>query len=196
MSINTDQLVEEVTYNGVKLKTVAEAKYEELKKNYLPFSGGTMTGPIDMNGQSLNGLSEPTSDNQSATKKYVDTKVKDYIPLSGGTMTGVLNVQTPTEDNNATTKKYVDSNKTKAGDVTTSIIIKLLSSGWSDNTQTVTATGVTTTNNVIVAPVPDSFSNYSKAVVRCTSQANNSLTFACDKTPSGDLSVNVMIVKM
>ena len=40
--------------------------------NYLPKSGGTMTGPINMNGQKVSGLAEPTQDNDAATKKYVD----------------------------------------------------------------------------------------------------------------------------
>lgn len=38
----------------------------------LPIAGGTMQGPINMNRQTLNGLSNPTSDTQPATKKYAD----------------------------------------------------------------------------------------------------------------------------
>lgn len=39
----------------------------------LALSGGTMEGPVNMNGQSITGLNEPTSDTQPATKKYADT---------------------------------------------------------------------------------------------------------------------------
>lgn len=38
----------------------------------LALSGGTMEGPINMNGHTINGLNEPTSDMQPATKKYAD----------------------------------------------------------------------------------------------------------------------------
>lgn len=40
--------------------------------NALPIGGGTMEGPINMNGQSLSGLNAPTADNQAATKGYAD----------------------------------------------------------------------------------------------------------------------------
>ena len=39
----------------------------------LPATGGDMTGPINMNGQSLSGLNPPTQDTEAATKGYVDT---------------------------------------------------------------------------------------------------------------------------
>ena len=38
----------------------------------LPTTGGDMTGPINMNGQTLSGLNSPTEDAQAATKGYVD----------------------------------------------------------------------------------------------------------------------------
>lgn len=39
----------------------------------LPVSGGDMTGPINMNGQPISGLNDPTEDTQAARKWYVDT---------------------------------------------------------------------------------------------------------------------------
>ena len=43
----------------------------------LPVPGGTMEGPINMNGQSLSGLNAPTVDDEAATKGYVDTNKVD-----------------------------------------------------------------------------------------------------------------------
>lgn len=40
-------------------------------------TGAVMEGPINMNGQALSGLKEPTSDNDAATKKYADD-IKEY----------------------------------------------------------------------------------------------------------------------
>lgn len=54
-------------------------------------SGGTMTGPINMNGQQLSGLNAPTSEDQAANKGYVDaikTIAENALPKSGGTVTG------------------------------------------------------------------------------------------------------------
>ncbi len=39
----------------------------------LPSSGGTMTGALNMNGQKLTGLNAPSTDDEVATKGYVDT---------------------------------------------------------------------------------------------------------------------------
>ena len=40
----------------------------------LPITGGTMQGTINMNGQSLGGLNDPTEPDQAARKSYVDAK--------------------------------------------------------------------------------------------------------------------------
>lgn len=83
--------------------------------NYLPKSGGTMTGALTLNGA-------PTANLHAATKKYTDdivssaktelnTKIGNYLPKSGGTMTGALTLNgVPTADLHAATKKYVDDN--------------------------------------------------------------------------------------
>lgn len=48
----------------------------------LAVSGGEMTGPINMNGQSLSGLNAPTKDTEPATKRYVDDGFlhSDWLP--------------------------------------------------------------------------------------------------------------------
>lgn len=67
--------------------------------------GGTMEGPLQMNGQKINGLNNPADGSEPVTKNYGDTH---YLQKSGGTMTGALNVLEPTENANPATKKYVD----------------------------------------------------------------------------------------
>lgn len=79
----------------------------------LPTTGGTMTGGIDMNGQTLEGLNAPTSNNQAATKEYADK----MLPKTGGAMTGqiamgsnkITGLGEPTENADAASKGYVDS---------------------------------------------------------------------------------------
>lgn len=68
---------------------------------YLSQEGGTMTGSINMSGNSITNLKPPVNDGDAAPKGYV-------LPISGGAMTGALEVLEPTVDSNPATKKYVD----------------------------------------------------------------------------------------
>ncbi|HWP80342.1 MAG TPA: hypothetical protein VN446_06825 [Candidatus Acidoferrum sp.] len=70
----------------------------------------------------------------------------------------------------------------------------LTAAGWSGGTQTVTASGVTATNTVFVAPAPADQETYTEAGVRCTAQGANTLTFACETAPAGDIDVGVVIL--
>lgn len=51
--------------------------------NYLPISGGSLTGPLQLGG-------DPVGAGQAATKHYVDGAVSQALPLSGGVVTGTL----------------------------------------------------------------------------------------------------------
>lgn len=96
------------------------------------------------------------------------------------------NVITPTQDADAANKAYVDSGDFKS--TTASLTV----TGWSSNSQTVTVSGITASNIVIVSPAPMSYSEYSVCGVYCSAQATNSLTFTCSETPSGALTVNIL----
>ena len=101
---------------------------ENIKSDYLPLAGGTMTGPIDMNGQTIDSLPEPTEPDRAANKQYVDTgdtklqeQVNAKLPKSGGTMTGaimmnnqaVTGLPTPANPTDAVTKEYADDLKSQ-----------------------------------------------------------------------------------
>ena len=81
-----------------------------------------------------------------------------------------------------------------SGGGSTALSLTLAAANWSNNTITVTATGVTASNNVIVSPAPASQSAYTTAGVMCTAQASDSLTFTCTTTPSSDLTVTILII--
>lgn len=78
----------------------------------LAVSGGGMTGGINMNGQPISGLNDPTEDTHAARKSYVDK----MLPKTGGAMTGAINMGTnritdlgtPTANTDAATKGYAD----------------------------------------------------------------------------------------
>ena len=120
-------------FNSAMLGVDAAVKAvaDSVEAGGLPVTGGTMQGNIDMGNHSITSVQEvvllgsPTTDNQAATKKYVDDAVANvptptggitqeqadarYVQLAGGTMTGVLTLSgAPTSDLQASTKKYVD----------------------------------------------------------------------------------------
>jgi len=82
----------------------------------LPLAGGTMTGDINLDSNSLTNLAAPSGVNDATTKTYVDTADALKLNLSGGTMSGdinadsnkVTNLATPTATGDATSKSYVD----------------------------------------------------------------------------------------
>ena len=74
------------------------------------------------------------------------------------------------------------------------ITVTLTVEGWSTDAQTVTATGVTASNTVIVSPVPSAMSDYVGGGIVCTAQGANTLTFECGITPTSAIDVNVVIV--
>lgn len=70
----------------------------------------------------------------------------------------------------------------------------LTSSGWASNKQTVSVSGVTASNHLVIAPAAASYVAYAESVVRCTAQASGSLTFQCEEAPTANLTVNILIV--
>ena len=70
-----------------------------------------------------------------------------------------------------------------------------LTTTWSSNQQSVTVSGVTTSNTIIVTPAPASYDAYCEAGIYCSAQAANSLTFKCSTVPASSLTVNIMILE-
>ena len=58
--------------NGVAPDSDGNVALDAASIKALPLAGGTMAGAINMNGQALSGLNEPTASDQAANKGYVD----------------------------------------------------------------------------------------------------------------------------
>ena len=112
--------------------TAAEAALDAAKLN---LAGGTMSGNISMNGQSITNLSVPTNGGDATRKSYVDEQDALKLSLTGGIMSGsvdmwqnsisnlflenvrgidmngnsITNVLEPTLPFDATNKGYVDA---------------------------------------------------------------------------------------
>ena len=72
--------------------------------------------------------------------------------------------------------------------------VTLSTTGWSNNEQTVSVSGVTESNSIIVGPSPTSQEAWAKAGAKCTAQAADSLTFTCKTVPTVDLTGYVIIL--
>ena len=69
----------------------------------------------------------------------------------------------------------------------------IATSAWSGTTATVNVTGVTASNDVIVAPAPASISAWASAGIYCSAQGAGTLTFVCSTAPSESVTANVMV---
>jgi hypothetical protein len=69
----------------------------------------------------------------------------------------------------------------------------LTTAGWAANMQTVTVSGVTSSNNIMVSPTPASFNDWSTSGTYASAQNTNSITFYCGVTPLVNLSFTVLI---
>ncbi len=72
--------------------------------------------------------------------------------------------------------------------------VSLPVSGWSSKQQTVSVSGVTASNVVIVTASPESYEHYNECAVRCSAQEDGKLTFSCTDTPTSALTANVLIL--
>lgn len=77
----------------------------------------------------------------------------------------------------------------------TNLTATLVAADWSSNTQTVTVSGVTSTNTVIISAAPASIGDYLNAGIMCTAQSTDSLTFVCNTVPTNNITLNIAILK-
>ena len=64
-------------------KSYVDQSIAELTQSLLTASGGTLSGPLYLNG-------DPTQTKQAATKHYVDAEFANAVPMSGAALTGPL----------------------------------------------------------------------------------------------------------
>ena len=94
-------------------------------------------------------------------------------------------------------KDYVDT-KVNSGDSYTKVTATFDGLAWDSQsdgsyTQTLTVSGVTATNNILVAPASDSVNTYEAMRCYAISQAANSITFKCYKPQDVSVSVDIVI---
>lgn len=107
------------------------------------------------------------------------------------------NLSDPLSDGDAVPKSYLERyvaglDLQKKHSATTAL---LKAKEWSSNhIQSVTVTGVTTDNTVILSSAPASREIYRDCYIQCDGQVSNGLVFSCDDIPEEDVTVNVIIL--
>lgn len=93
---NGEYTLQEDDFDCYQSFNAALEKTNENVANRLLLSGGTMSGTIDMGGNSITNLLDPKSNNDAASKKYVDDSISKcaevFLPTAGGTMAGDINM--------------------------------------------------------------------------------------------------------
>ena len=172
---------------------------------FLPLTGGTVTGSLTIEavsalfalmssdgGASLGMMSNSLLGNIITHTGALQINASDGSDVSFGEST-LKDIGDPADDTDAATKGYVDALKPKA------VTITLTAAGWSDNTQTVTVSGVSADETAqLIQPVPSAASQaaYIEAGILCTGQAEGSLTFTAETAPTEDLTVYVVITEV
>lgn len=149
-----------------------------------------------------------------AVAQAVDSDLQGYMPLSGGKFTGNVTgqyftgtwLQTTTSGNLSSTPdkfcvldnagwiyyRTLDQMRSDVGPK--SAKITLSASKWSQNKQSVSVSGVSADEAkqaIYICPAMANIDAFKRAGILCITQAEGSLTFQCDETPSDDLIVYV-----
>lgn len=157
-----------------------------LKKND-SFSGYT-TSNTEVSGYTYIALGNSTATSTAGGKRgelrLFGTGI-NYTAISPGAPTATRTITLPDASGTVALTSDITSHSTQTATLTTT---------WTSNQQTVTVSGVTSSNYVVVSPAPASYDDYCEAGIYCSAQDTNSLTFKCDTAPSSSLTVNVMII--
>lgn len=119
------------------------------------------------------------------------------IDASGKLMDGSVTARLFANDavqENAIKNGAVTSAKLAADAKSKGVAVTLAAASWSNKTQTVSVTGVTANNNVLVAAAPASREAWNDAEIYCSAQASGSLTFTCGSVPAENITANVVIL--
>lgn len=201
--------------------TVAGASYSDVPAVSLPKTGGGTATFYDQDsltnvfaakdhthGNITNAGALQTSDITIASgDKLVVTDASDSnkvartsIAFDGSTTTQALTKKGTWETFLTSAPVSSVNGQTGAVSLTIPTITKttatLSASSWNSTskTQSVTVSGVTSSNTVIVTPAPSDIATWAAGGVRCTAQASNSLTFTADTNPTAAITVNVVIL--
>ena len=152
------------------------------------YAGQFKTAKIALNGQYIDDGSTPVA---STIKFSADRLIVDGADLSIGNNNPGTSGQVLTSQGAGQPPIWAAGGGGSGASSTTATIA---TADWSSQTATVSVTGVTSSNIVIVSPDPTCASDWAAAGVLCTAQGSGTLTFTCSTTPTASLTANVVVM--
>lgn len=122
--------------------------------------------------------------------KVKESNVGGFVTFWAGTQAQYNALQT--KDKNCI---YVITDAPESDMGYSAATVTLKAGSWSSKRQSVSVSGVTTDNLVIVSPSPAKANRtaYAEYGIACIEQSAGVLTFECNEVPSGAISVNVAV---
>ena len=124
-------------------------------------------------------------------KRTLWSKIKSVL---GNAFAEAGHTHTPSNIGAASSDHTYTLSSLDAAPASVAVTALLYADNWERNLQAVSASGVTESNNIIVSPHPDYYSEYTAANIRAVSQSNGNVEFECDTVPSGLVEVSILIV--
>ena len=146
--------------NNVSPDSDGNVKLTAADVGALPSSGGDMTGAINMNGQKISGLNDPTESTEAARKGYVDGAVKKAAPrnlLDNSDFTNPVNQRGLTNYTKTADTGYTIDRWIKRGDTNTPLTV-------SDGCVSLTRTSDTAYTAIKQELDPDRYTHAGKTV--------------------------------
>lgn len=129
---------------------------------------------------------------------FVGSNIGESINLNT-TASQVLLDNSETFDGNISVQSGMEYLASQISDIQNnkpfSTVLTLASTNWNSNSQSISAPGVTASNDIILCPITSSQEEYMDCDVTCISQSTDLLTFECANVPENDLFVNVIILQ-
>ncbi len=122
----------------------------------------------------------------SLTGKIMDFFVDKAMTIPAFPRTKVKAVS---DDNNVGLNVLLDNKQDKVIAKT----ISLPGAKWSGMVQSVNVSNITEDSIVIINPTSQSYYSYRDSGVYCSAQSDQTLTFTCNKVPTSELSVSILI---
>ena len=171
----------EVTLDGTTWKPTAQTGDPAVDLGALPVAADIQ----DADGFLMYDASEMKN------KRTLWSKIKSVL---GNAFAEAGHTHTPSNIGAASSDHTYTLSSLGAAPASVAVTALLYADNWERNLQAVSASGVTESNNIIVSPHPDYYSEYTAANIRAVSQSNGNVEFECDTVPSGLVEVSILIV--
>ena len=189
------QLEDTTTTTPIKYATNATQLKNTSAIGIASSDGSNVGATTNFNGTQNITLKLPSTIKASLTGNVTGNVTGDVTGNVSGNAGSATKLQTARKIGNASFNGTADISLASMG-ATSIAYQKVLTTGsWSSNTQSISGlTAVTTTNNIVIAPIFDSATNWILYGIRCTAQANGSLTFTCNTTPTVDITIQILVL--